>query len=149
MLACGLLFRGNVQVSDVQSHLEKIKAEMRLIYWNKDGFKIGLCNVPSLESVKGSPSVLALSNHGCIVYVSIWNVRPDAMNVSRETFERMQTRFLKLYKRKAHIHHYLEYMDHAMFDEALESNKWLIAEYTKLNSASDIPPILPRRQPLL
>ncbi|EQC39446.1 hypothetical protein SDRG_03648 [Saprolegnia diclina VS20] len=133
MLACGLLFRGNVQVSDVQSHLEKLKAEMRLIYWNRDGFKIGLCNVPSLESVKGSPSVLALSNHGCIV----------------ETFERMQTRFLKLYKRKAHIHHYLEYMDHAMFDEALESNKWLIAEYTKLNTASDMPPILPRRQPLL
>ncbi|KDO27136.1 hypothetical protein SPRG_07844 [Saprolegnia parasitica CBS 223.65] len=133
MLACGLLFRGNVQVSDVQSHLEKLKAEMRLIYWNKDGFKIGLCSVPSLESVKGSPSVLSLSNHGCIV----------------ETFERMQARFLKLYKRKAHVHHYLEYMDQAMFDEALESNKWLIAEYTKLNTAPDMPPVLPRRKPLL
>ncbi|OQR92738.1 tubulin epsilon chain isoform X1 [Achlya hypogyna] len=133
MLACGLLFRGNVQVSDVQSHLDKLKAEMKLIYWNQDGFKIGLCNVASLESSRNAPSVLALSNHGCIV----------------ETFERMQKRFLKLYRRKAHVHHYVEYMEPAMFDAALESNRWLIGEYAKLNDAEAHAPVVDRRQPLV
>ncbi|OQS04693.1 tubulin epsilon chain isoform X3 [Thraustotheca clavata] len=123
MLACGLLFRGNVQISNVQSHLTKLKAEMKLIYWNEDGFKIGLCNVPSLDCPKNQPSVLALSNHGCIV----------------ETFDRMQQRFLKLYRRKAHVHHYTEYMEECQFDLALESNRWLIAEYNKLNSIQESP----------
>ncbi|RQM24822.1 hypothetical protein B5M09_001114 [Aphanomyces astaci] len=130
MLACGLLLRGNVQVSDIQANIQRLRAELRMIPWNEDGFKVGLCSVPAL----GHPvSLLSLSNNSCIV----------------DTFERMHTRFLKLYKRKAHVHHYLAYMDTSAFDDAVENVQWLVAEYRKLNDTSSLDiPAASRPKPL-
>ncbi|KAF0696750.1 Aste57867_12509 [Aphanomyces stellatus] len=126
MLACGLLLRGNVHVSDIQANIQRLQSELRMIPWNTEGFKVGLCAVPAL----GHPvSLLSLSNNGCIV----------------ETFERMQMRFHKLYRRKAHVHHYLDYMDGSAFDQALENVAWLIGEYHKLNNTTDLAvPLRPR-----
>ncbi|ETW03113.1 hypothetical protein H310_05537 [Aphanomyces invadans] len=128
MLACGLLLRGNVQVSDIQANIQRIQSELRMIPWNVDGFKVGLCSVPAL----GHPvSLLTLSNNSCIV----------------DTFERMQMRFQKLFKRKAHVHHYLDYMDASLFDEALENARWLIGEYHKLHDTVDMS-VVSRPKPL-
>ncbi|RHY30822.1 hypothetical protein DYB25_013631, partial [Aphanomyces astaci] len=67
----------------------------------------------------------------------------------RDTFERMHTRFLKLYKRKAHVHHYLAYMDMSAFEDAVENVQWLVAEYRKLNDTSSLDiPAASRPKPL-
>jgi hypothetical protein len=91
-----------------------------MIDWNPDGFKVGLCSTPPV----GAPhSVLCLANNTAIAV----------------TFEALRQRFAKLYSRKAHIHHYTEYMDVGLFDEALEALVSLVGEYTKLDGAT--PPL--------
>ena len=58
-------------------------------------------------------SVLALANNTCIA----------------GTFETMRERFLKLYRRRAHVHHYTDYIEGAAFDDALEGIEELIGDY--------------------
>ncbi|EGZ16744.1 hypothetical protein PHYSODRAFT_500449 [Phytophthora sojae] len=117
-LACGLLMRGNVEVSDINANIQRLQSEVRMIHWNQEGFKVGVCSVPPVGQ---KSSLLCLSNNCCI----------------RETFERLHTRFHKLYSRRAHMHHYTEFMDVGMLDEAQENARYLIGEYAKLESASD------------
>ena len=50
-LACGLLLRGDVVISDVQRSITRIKKTIQMVHWNQDGFKIGLCSVPSISQV--------------------------------------------------------------------------------------------------
>jgi tubulin epsilon len=40
-LACGLLCRGALQVSDINRNIARLKPSLNLIHWNTDGFKIG------------------------------------------------------------------------------------------------------------
>ncbi|KAG3090698.1 hypothetical protein PI125_g17619 [Phytophthora idaei] len=110
-LACGLLMRGNVEVSDINSNIQRLQSEVRMIHWNQEGFKVGVCSVPPVGQ---KSSLLCLSNNCCI----------------RETFERLNTRFHKLYSRKAHMHHYTEFMDAGMLDEGQENARFLIGETT-------------------
>ncbi|RLN73485.1 hypothetical protein BBJ28_00010377 [Nothophytophthora sp. Chile5] len=133
-LACGLLLRGNVEVSDINANIHRLQSEVRMIHWNQEGFKVGLCAVPPVGQ---RSSLLCLSNNCCI----------------RETFERLHSRFRKLYSRKAHVHHYTEFMEQAWLDEAQENVRYLIDEYTKLERSSDAtePPVTQatrRLQPL-
>ena len=79
-LACGLLLRGDVTVSDVQRNLARLRPQVELAHWNPDGFKTGLCAAQPI----GQPhSLLALSNNCCMA------------GVLRE----LCARFNKLYKR--------------------------------------------------
>jgi tubulin epsilon len=71
--------------------------------WNPDGWKTGLCSVPCAS---GGPSLLALSNHSCVT----------------TTLERLGERFAKLRRRRAHMHHYTEYMD---VDEFRQAGDWM------------------------
>jgi tubulin epsilon len=61
-LACGLLLRGDVVVSDVQRSIARIKKDIKLIHWNQDGFKVGLCSVPPVGQ---SFSLLGINNNCC------------------------------------------------------------------------------------
>lgn len=88
-----------------------------MIHWNQEGFKVGLCSVPPIGQRQ---SLLCLSNNCCI----------------RETFERLRDRFRKLYVRKAHVHHYTEYMEAERLSEALENVRYLIDEYAKLERSA-------------
>lgn len=45
------------------------------------------------------------------------------------TFEAMQERFAKLYKRKFYLHHYLEYMEEAAIVQANDTVSSLVDEY--------------------
>ena len=45
-LACGLLLRGDVTVSDVQRNLARLRPQVELAHWNPDGIKTGLCAAP-------------------------------------------------------------------------------------------------------
>ena len=125
MLACGLLLRGNVQVSDINRNIQRIQKDLRMIYWNKEGFKVGVCDAAPV----GMPSSLLCISNNC--------------NIS-DNFINLRTRFLKLYRRKAHLHHYTEYADVDVFNEALESLNYIVHEYSSLNTAT--PPTLPRRR---
>lgn len=117
-LACGLLVRGGVQISDMNRNIERVKRglNLKMIYWNEEGFKIGLCKEPSLNLPH---SLLCLANNCCI----------------NTTFENVLKRFHKLYSRKAHVHHYTEFMDLETMTAAAEGTASLADEYRMLDSA--------------
>ncbi len=62
-MACGLLVRGEVVVSDVNANIERLAAELDMVHWNPEGYKIGLCSVPPVGETQ---SLLCLSNNCCI-----------------------------------------------------------------------------------
>jgi tubulin epsilon len=76
------------------------------------GWKTGLCSVPPFGQAY---SLLGLANNTCI----------------KDTFSVIRERFHKLYRRKAHLHHYtqVEGMDLTLFSEAEESILALINDY--------------------
>ncbi|XP_022083482.1 tubulin epsilon chain-like isoform X1 [Acanthaster planci] len=92
-LACALMCRGNVQISDIRRNIDRLvngirrnidrlRPSLNFIYWNTDGWKTGLCSVPPV----GQPySLLAVANNTCV----------------RHTFSDLRDRFNRLYKRKA------------------------------------------------
>ena len=114
-LACALMLRGRVQISDIRRNIEKLKPSLDFISWNQDGWKTGLCSVPPF----GQPySLLCLANNTCI----------------KDTFITIDKRFQLLYKRKAHVHHYtqVENMEASQFTEAIKSLHDVIHEYSSL-----------------
>lgn len=50
-------------------------------------------------------------------------------------FEDIRTRFSKLYKRKAHLYHYTEWMDAADIQHAHDSVRDLIQSYASMDSS--------------
>ena len=85
-----------------------------MVSWNHEGFKIGLCDQPPVNMNYG---LLSLSNNTAI----------------SNCFENLRDRFSLLYKRKAHVHHYYEYMkDKSDFDDAIENVEKLIFDYNSI-----------------
>ncbi|KAL2918849.1 hypothetical protein HK105_201683 [Polyrhizophydium stewartii] len=83
---------------------------LRFVPWNVDGWKTGLCDLPPL----GQPhSLLSLSNNCCMGQI----------------LSLIETRFGKLFRRKANLHHYLEHMEQREFEDARESLRRTISEY--------------------
>ncbi|MEQ2163254.1 Tubulin epsilon chain [Ilyodon furcidens] len=116
-LACALMVRGNVQVSDLRRNIERLRPSLPFVSWNQEGWKTGLCSVPP---VGHSHSLLALANNTCV----------------KPTFMELRERFTKLYRKKAHLHHYLHVdgMEQSIFSEALSSLDALIDEYHQLDA---------------
>ena len=82
----------------------------------RSGWKIGLCDVPP----QGQPfSLLSLANNTCL----------------KNSFTGLRDRFVKIYKRKAHVHHYtsVDGFEAADLGQSLESLSWLIDEYNVLD----------------
>ncbi|CAM9206494.1 unnamed protein product [Discosporangium mesarthrocarpum] len=115
-LACGLLVRGDVVVSDVNANIMRLSQELRMIHWNQEGFKIGLCGVPPLREKQ---SLLCLSNNSCL----------------KDTFSQLKERFNQLYHRRAMLHHYTQFVEQDAFEEASQSLDDLISDYTELDSS--------------
>ena len=116
-LACALIVRGNVEISDIRRNIERLKPSLNFIHWNQEGWKTGLCSVPPV----GNPySLLTLANNTCI----------------KNTFLDLKDRFVKLYKRKAHVHHYthVDGLEVGQFDTSLESLNSLVTEYGALEA---------------
>ncbi|KAK9816636.1 hypothetical protein WJX72_003106 [[Myrmecia] bisecta] len=114
-LACGLLMRGNIAISDVNRNVARLKPSLRMAHWNCEGFKLGICSTPPV----GVPfSLLCLANNCCI----------------RTTFGAMRERFLKLYKRRVYLHHYTQYMELEDIRGSLETVSSLIQEYEMLDT---------------
>ncbi|RXM29234.1 Laminin subunit alpha-4 [Acipenser ruthenus] len=120
-LACALIVRGDVQVSDLRRNIERLKPSLPFVSWNQEGWKTGLCSVPP---VGHSHSLLALANNTCV----------------KSTFIELKDRFMKLYKKKAHLHHYLHVdgMEQSCFSEAVSSLSSLIEEYNQLDATKGL-----------
>lgn len=58
--AMGFLLRGDISFSDVSRNIEKVSKKVNMIDWNSEGYKYGICSVPSLYAV----SMLTNSNYG-------------------------------------------------------------------------------------
>lgn len=111
-MACGLLLRGDVVISDVTRNVDKLKRELRMAAWNPDGFKTGICGA----APTGRPySLLALSNNTGVV----------------TTLSAAYTRFMALYRVRAHVHHYTQYMEAEEFTTALASLTDVISAYNE------------------
>ncbi len=115
-LACGLVFRGkHVAVSDVMGCVKRMAGEVPLVPWNPDGFKVAMC---SQASMYAPASALLLSNNKGVA-ASLGN---------------LYARFLSLYRVRAHLHHYLEYMgDGSMFLDAAEAVNGVVQSYDDLS----------------
>lgn len=116
-LASALIARGNINISDINNNLVKQKKNLKMVSWNHEGFKIGLCDQPPVNMNYG---LLSLSNNTAI----------------SNCFENLRDRFSLLYKRKAHVHHYYEFMkDKSDFDDAVDNVDRLIFEYSSIYNA--------------
>jgi tubulin epsilon len=115
-LALALLVRGPVSISDITRNVTKMKPHVRMVPWNTDGFKVGLCGVAPV----GQPMALLSLANNCVM---------------GDTFSALKSRFQLLYRRKAHTHHYTEYMELEAFDAALENVTTLIDQYEDLRRA--------------
>ena len=111
--ATALIARGNLTVSDLMYNIEKKKNKINTVSWNHEGFKIGLCSQPPVNMKYG---LLCLSNNTAIT----------------ECFKRMSDRFMLLYKHKAHLHHFSNYIpenEKNIFDVSIANLDSLIVDY--------------------
>ncbi|CAN7998819.1 unnamed protein product [Ixodes hexagonus] len=132
LLACALLARGGVSISDIRRNIDRIREDVRFVHWNRDGWKTGLCSVAPV----GHPySLLTLSN----------------TTAFHHTLGQMQSRFLRLYNRKAHVHHFLqvESMEDCHFADSLSSLANLSAEYKAMESTDFSKLTVPRLKVIL
>jgi len=122
-LACALMLRGNVEISDVRRNIARLQPTLKFVGWNQDGWKTGLCSRPPL----GQPhALLALSNNTCV----------------GKTFQAVADRYVKLYRQKAYVHHFTsEGMDADELPLAYESCAALVKRYRELeiNTAAPAP----------
>ncbi|RZF41511.1 hypothetical protein LSTR_LSTR000225 [Laodelphax striatellus] len=89
VLAATLLCRGDISLSSSRDFVDRFLKKSKLVPWNKNGVKTGLCSVPPADAPR---SLLCLTNSTSV------------STLFSETVEH----FDKLYKRKAHTHHYLK-----------------------------------------
>ncbi|CRG94559.1 tubulin epsilon chain, putative [Plasmodium gallinaceum] len=116
-LSMAFLVRGNVNISDITKNVLLIKKNLNILRYNKDATKIGLCNVSPLNQ----PYSLLCLNNSCEI---------------RNTFLQILERFNKLFKRRAHLHHYLEYLTMDDITEFKEKIQNLIYEYSYIQKHS-------------
>eukprot|EP00771_Trimastix_marina_P000307 gnl/Trimastix_PCT/1328.p1 GENE.gnl/Trimastix_PCT/1328~~gnl/Trimastix_PCT/1328.p1 ORF type:complete len:462 (-),score=143.83 gnl/Trimastix_PCT/1328:817-2202(-) len=121
-LGCGLFVRGpRVEPSDVLRNLGAIQPGLRMVGWNRESFKIGLCRHPP---VRLPHSVLCLANNTCIV----------------PPLKRTCARFRTLRRRKAFVWQY-ERVAPGCLGEAHERVQRLMDDYAAVERAVDLPPV--------
>ncbi|KAG7253039.1 hypothetical protein CRUP_010034, partial [Coryphaenoides rupestris] len=97
----------------------ELRSSLSFVSWNPEGWKTSLCSVPPLGHAH---SLLALANNTCV----------------KISFNALRERYTRLYRKKAHLHHYLqvEEMEVSVFSEAAESLSCLIDAYEEIDHAS-------------
>ncbi|CAL8315170.1 unnamed protein product [Merluccius merluccius] len=119
-LACALVGRGDLQLSDLRRNIQRLRSSLSFVSWNPEGWKTSLCSV---APVGHAHSLLALANNTCV----------------KGTFAALRDRYTRLYRKKAHVHHYLqEGLELEAFSGAAESLESLIQEYEDLDRCSSL-----------
>ncbi|XP_054722050.1 tubulin epsilon chain-like [Uloborus diversus] len=122
VFASTLICRGDILMSDVQSTIDRLKADLKFPSWNDDAWKIGLCKIPHFTCPQ---SVLLLANTSSI----------------SKYFTTLRDRFSKMFQKKAHLHHFLEVqnMERDIFTSSLANLTSLIEEYENEATKATIP----------
>lgn len=115
-LAAAVLVRGDVAVSDVSRNLGRLGASLQMAHWNEGGFKVGLCRVPPAKQPYALLALFNSTSFGCVL-------------------DEQRARFDRLFSRKAHLHHYTQYIDQAHIEGARANVVDLIAEYAAVQAA--------------
>ena len=127
-LACALMMRGAVTVSDASRNVDRLRKGLRMAHWVSDGFKVGLCD----RAPTGTPySALCLANN-CAM---------------RKPLDAMTSRFQKLRRRNLYVHHYGEFMEIDDMDAAAGTIADLAEEYARVDAAAP-PETVPSIRPL-
>ncbi|CAH8593170.1 unnamed protein product [Schistosoma turkestanicum] len=128
-LAAALLVRGAINASDLRRNIDRLQSRLHFVPWNREGWKVGHCLVPP---VNYKYSLLALANNTSI----------------HESFSFILERFYKLYRKKAHLHHYtiVDGFDNSMFESSANSLQELVIQYVDLEKQANaqILPNLPQ-----
>ncbi len=53
-LACCLLMRGKMSIADMNRNVTRLKPNLRMVHWNSDGFKLGICSTPPVGMGPGA-----------------------------------------------------------------------------------------------
>ncbi|CAI2733785.1 unnamed protein product [Schistosoma spindalis] len=119
-LAAALLVRGAISASDLRRNIDKLQSRLNFVPWNREGWKVGHCLVPPVDH---KYCLLALANNTSI----------------HESFSFILERFYKLYRKKAHLHHYttVDGFDTSMFESSANSLQELIIQYTDFEKQSN------------
>ncbi|KAJ1527961.1 hypothetical protein ONE63_007894 [Megalurothrips usitatus] len=120
LLSATLLSRGSVTLSDMRYNVSRLQARGRFTPWNQDAIKVGLCSVPPNGHPAAHLSLLNSTSLGGF-------------------FSHIGGQFDRMYRRKAHIHHYLQ-IDGFSNSEFLDSRQSLydtIGHYQQLANSQD------------
>lgn len=121
-MAMAFLVRGSASIADVHRNVAKVRKNIRMLPFNDDAFKLGLCAVPP----RGLPySVLGLAN-SCAAH---------------HMFSQTLRDFGRLYSRKAHVHHYTQYMEQQHFNDAFDAVNSLMKDYIHLEMVQEAPAV--------
>lgn len=119
-LSSAFLIRGDVPVSEILRNVKRIKSKMIVPSYSLDSCKIGICEVPPPNQPY---SVLCLNN---------------SCEMSR-LLRIVSDRFWKLFRRKAHLHHYMEYTNEGALRRAYDSVKDLASDYEHFETSGTPP----------
>ncbi|KAF4668399.1 Tubulin epsilon chain [Perkinsus olseni] len=123
-LASAFLLRGECSLNDVNRNVTRIKKTLNRPAYLDDCYKIGICNVlPTAISATAGRNSNTAYPYSLLSLVNSCAIRP--------VFEKMHANFWRLYKRKAHVHHYTEYMDQGVFEEARQTLRAMMDDYTE------------------
>ncbi|XP_063239467.1 tubulin epsilon chain-like [Bacillus rossius redtenbacheri] len=109
LLAAALAGRGSVSLADLRGYVDRLCKRRRFVPWGPV-VKVGLCRVPAAGQ---TASLLALANSSSTAAL----------------FSDAASQFAKLYRRKAHAHHYLKV-------EGFDEEDFKDSEHSLLESAS-------------
>ncbi|OEH75813.1 tubulin epsilon chain [Cyclospora cayetanensis] len=111
-LASAFLLRGECPIGNIIQRLDR------------GSTRLGICSIPPPE--QGVPTAHLFVMIRLQVASLLCLLNSCAI---RQHFSRVLGRFMKLYSKRAHLHHYTEFTEKAVFDAAAESLKSLIEDY--------------------
>ncbi|XP_055907740.1 tubulin alpha-1C chain-like [Eupeodes corollae] len=127
-MSCVLLYRGNVESSEINSSIKIMKSRgcLNFVDWSPTGFKIGLNSMPPCAVYGGDigptdRAMMALTNNTAV----------------KIAWCRMLSKYNQLFNRRAFLHHFMsEGLEESTFREASEDICSLISDYQEVEGLS-------------
>ncbi|KAK0168310.1 hypothetical protein PV327_002131 [Microctonus hyperodae] len=117
IIGAGHIARGACSLNVMKKNIERFQTKAKFTPWSREIMKIGLCSIPPAGH---SASLLCLLNSSAM----------------RSMFKNVVNNFNKLYRRKAHVHHYLEVdeFEQEHFHEARENILTVCDNYREIEN---------------